>query len=99
MSHKLLNKDLYGYRFLVSFSGKYLAYNYSPPSSHSRIEGDTASNLDHQLCKIQVPQTDADCFGPAFIEVNILVSSLTFFTPCSTISWDIQSIYMVVGHM
>ncbi|KAM2656994.1 hypothetical protein EV1_012418 [Malus domestica] len=68
------------FRFLVSFSGKYLAYNYSPPSSHSRIEGDTASNLDHQLCKIQVPQTDADCFGPAFIEIEN-ESGLSNFMP------------------
>lgn len=72
MSSKLPNKDHYGDRFLVSFSGKYLAYNYYPESSPSQIEGDTATNLDHQLYKIHVPQTEANRFGPAFIEVNFL---------------------------
>ncbi|XP_024027509.1 squamosa promoter-binding-like protein 7 [Morus notabilis] len=53
-------------RFLLSFSGKYLAYDYS--SASSRFQ--TASNLDHQLYRIQVPHTEADCFGPVFIEVE-----------------------------
>ncbi|GMN46518.1 hypothetical protein TIFTF001_015683 [Ficus carica] len=57
-------------RFLLSFSGKYLAYDYSPASSRVQTEGITASNLDHQLYKIQVPHTEADCFGPLFIEVE-----------------------------
>ncbi|KAM0962828.1 squamosa promoter-binding-like protein 7 [Malus sylvestris] len=68
------------FRFLVSFSGKYLEYDYSPPSSHSQIDGDTASNLDHQFFQIQVPQTESDCFGPAFIEIEN-ESGLSNFIP------------------
>lgn len=68
------------FRFLVSFSGKYLAYNYYPESSPSQIEGDTATNLDHQLYKIRVPQTEANRFGPAFIEIEN-ESGLSNFLP------------------
>lgn len=80
---RCLIKDHYGVRFLVSFSGKYLAYNYNPESSHSQIEGDsTAGNLDHQLYKIHVPHTEANSFGPAFIEVVYWdLSSFSFCLP------------------
>ncbi|KAL6185912.1 hypothetical protein ACLB2K_042034 [Fragaria x ananassa] len=68
-------------RFLVSFSGKYLADNYDPESSHSQIERDsTAGNLDHQFYKIHVPHTEATSFGPAFIEVEN-ESGLSNFLP------------------
>ncbi|XP_050372378.1 squamosa promoter-binding-like protein 7 [Argentina anserina] len=68
-------------RFLVSFSGKYLADNYDPESSHSRIERDsTAGDSDHQLYKIHVPHTEATSFGPAFIEVEN-ESGLSNFLP------------------
>lgn len=73
MSNGLLKKDHCDDRFLLSFSGKYLAYDYSPASSRVQTEGITASNLDHQLYKIQVPHTEADCFGPLFIEVEDLL--------------------------
>lgn len=58
---------MYG-RFLVSFSEKYLANDFRV-SSCCKIEGDSSS-LDHQLLKVNVPQTNADLFGPAFIEVR-----------------------------
>lgn len=58
---------MYG-RFLVSFSEKYLADDFCISSCH-KIEGDSSS-LDHQLLKVNVPQTNADLFGPAFIEVR-----------------------------
>ncbi|PRQ39023.1 putative transcription factor SBP family [Rosa chinensis] len=68
-------------RFLVSFSGKYLADNYDLESSHTQIEGDsTAANIDHQLYKIHVPHTEATSFGPAFIEVEN-ESGLSNFLP------------------
>ncbi|XP_030507139.2 squamosa promoter-binding-like protein 7 [Cannabis sativa] len=57
-------------RFLLSFSGKYLACAYSPASSHSVTDGNTTSSFDHQLYRIQVPRTEANCFGPVFIEVE-----------------------------
>nr|GMC51132.1 squamosa promoter-binding-like protein 7 [Ipomoea batatas] len=56
------------FRFLVSFSEKYLANDFRV-SSCCKIEGDSSS-LDHQLLKVNVPQTNADLFGPAFIEVE-----------------------------
>ncbi|WCJ23596.1 squamosa promoter binding protein-like 7 [Euphorbia peplus] len=56
------------FRLLVSFSGKYLAYDYCVALPHGQAEG--CSNLDHQLCKISIPHIKPSVFGPAFIEVE-----------------------------
>ncbi|KAL5541765.1 hypothetical protein UlMin_009475 [Ulmus minor] len=57
-------------RFLLSFSGKYLECDYRPASSKFQNEEASACNFDHQLCKIHVPHTEANFFGPVFIEVE-----------------------------
>ncbi|KAL2464095.1 Squamosa promoter-binding-like protein 7 [Forsythia ovata] len=67
------------FRFLVSFAGRYLAYDICVSSVSCKSEGDSSS-LDHQLLKIHVPQTDPDIFGPAFIEVENQ-SGLSNFIP------------------
>lgn len=67
----MLDKINFCCRLLISFGGKYLPYNYHFASSHSKIEGDPLT-FEHQLCKICVPHTEPDIFGPAFIEVNML---------------------------
>ncbi|KAJ9154425.1 hypothetical protein P3X46_027759 [Hevea brasiliensis] len=56
------------FRLLVSFAGKYLAYDYCIVLPHDRTEG--CSSLDHQLCKIFIPHVEPNLFGPAFIEVE-----------------------------
>ncbi|CAA0839914.1 Squamosa promoter-binding-like protein 7 [Striga hermonthica] len=66
------------FRFLVSFAGRYLAYNICV-SSLCCVKGDSNS-FDHQLVKISVPQTDASLVGPAFIEVENQ-SGLSNFVP------------------
>ncbi|KAI3469465.1 hypothetical protein Pfo_026128 [Paulownia fortunei] len=66
------------FRFLVSFAGRYLAYNICV-SSLCCMKGDSKS-FDHQLVKISVPQTDMNLFGPAFIEVENQ-SGLSNFIP------------------
>ncbi|XAR57146.1 hypothetical protein NMG60_11025183 [Bertholletia excelsa] len=57
------------FRFLVSFAGKYLAPDRHAALPHGNIGMVTASS-DHQLLKIRIPHTEADLFGPAFIEVE-----------------------------
>ncbi|GMI69828.1 SQUAMOSA PROMOTER BINDING PROTEIN-LIKE 7, squamosa promoter binding protein-like 7 [Hibiscus trionum] len=57
------------FRFLVSFSGRYLPYDYRVASSHVHRKEDSPS-CDHRLYKICVPQTEPDLHGPAFIEVE-----------------------------
>uniref|UniRef100_A0A5B7AUV9 Putative squamosa promoter-binding-like protein 7 n=1 Tax=Davidia involucrata TaxID=16924 RepID=A0A5B7AUV9_DAVIN len=57
-------------RFLISFSGKYLAYDYCVPLPYGKTGGDTACDFDHQLYKIYIPHTEPNLFGPAFIEVE-----------------------------
>ncbi|PON80255.1 SBP-box transcription factor [Parasponia andersonii] len=57
-------------RFLLSLSGKYLAYDYNPEYTHFQTEGSTASDFDHQFYRICVPHTEPNCFGPLFIEVE-----------------------------
>ncbi|KAI8013984.1 Squamosa promoter-binding-like protein 7 [Camellia lanceoleosa] len=52
------------FRFLVSFAGKYLAYDYCVPPLCGDTEGVTAS-FNHQLLKIYIPHTEPDLFGPA----------------------------------
>uniref|UniRef100_A0A2N9ETS0 SBP-type domain-containing protein n=1 Tax=Fagus sylvatica TaxID=28930 RepID=A0A2N9ETS0_FAGSY len=68
------------FRFLVSFAGKYLAHDYCVTSLHGQNKGDTASNFNHQLYKIHVPQTEPDLCGPAFVEVEN-ESGLSNFIP------------------
>ncbi|XVF38595.1 hypothetical protein REPUB_Repub20aG0115800 [Reevesia pubescens] len=67
------------FRFLVSFAGRYLPYDYCVASSHVQSKEDSPS-CDHQLYKIYVPQTEPDLFGPAFIEVENQ-SGLSNFIP------------------
>ncbi|XP_051127988.1 squamosa promoter-binding-like protein 7 [Andrographis paniculata] len=57
------------FRFLVSFSGQYLAYDVSISSS-LRCNKSDGSCPDHQLLKITVPLADANRYGPAIIEVE-----------------------------
>ncbi|XP_065863505.1 squamosa promoter-binding-like protein 7 [Euphorbia lathyris] len=66
------------FRLLVSFSGKYLAYDYCVALPHGRTEG--CSDPDHQLCKISIPHVEPNLFGPAFIEVEN-ESGLSNFIP------------------
>ncbi|KAK3011371.1 hypothetical protein RJ639_012080 [Escallonia herrerae] len=67
-------------RFLVSFAGKYLRYEVCVPSPCNKTEEDPASSIDHQLYKIQVPHTEQNLFGPAFVEVEN-ESGLSNFVP------------------
>ncbi|KAL8515493.1 hypothetical protein ACS0TY_014251 [Phlomoides rotata] len=66
------------FRFLVSFAGRYLAYNICVSSLCCK-KGNS-NNFDHQLVKISIPQTDINIFGPAFIEVENQ-SGLSNFIP------------------
>ncbi|XP_011090876.1 squamosa promoter-binding-like protein 7 [Sesamum indicum] len=66
------------FRFLVSFAGRYLAYNICVSSPCCK-KGDS-NRFEHQLVKISVPQTDMNLLGPAFIEVENQ-SGLSNFIP------------------
>ncbi|PIN10142.1 hypothetical protein CDL12_17269 [Handroanthus impetiginosus] len=66
------------FRFLVSFAGRYLAYNICVSSLCCK-KGDS-NGFDHQLVKISIPQTDTNLFGPAFVEVENQ-SGLSNFIP------------------
>ncbi|XP_073137994.1 squamosa promoter-binding-like protein 7 [Henckelia pumila] len=66
------------FRFLMSFAGKYLAYDICVSSACCK-KGENDS-FNHQLVKIYVPQTDVDLFGPAFVEVENQ-SGLSNFIP------------------
>ncbi|KAJ1428826.1 SBP domain [Sesbania bispinosa] len=68
------------FRLLVSFSGKYLKYEYCVPSPHNRTEDNIYCSFDNQLYKICVPHTEENFFGPAFIEVEN-ESGLSNFIP------------------
>ncbi|KAL4385911.1 hypothetical protein GQ457_09G022880 [Hibiscus cannabinus] len=57
------------FRFLVSFAGRYLPYDYHVAPSPVCSKEDSPS-CDHRLYKICVPQTEPDLHGPAFIEVE-----------------------------
>lgn len=69
----LLNNNHHADRFLISFSGKYLAYDYCHESAHVQSKGGTECNFDHQLYRIHVPHTEANDFGPVFIEVGAYI--------------------------
>ncbi|CAN1284035.1 Squamosa promoter-binding-like protein 7 [Linum perenne] len=56
------------FRLLVSFDGKYLAYDYCVGLPSGGADGN--ASRDHQLCKISIPCVDPNIFGPAFIEVE-----------------------------
>ncbi|XP_012069443.1 squamosa promoter-binding-like protein 7 isoform X2 [Jatropha curcas] len=66
------------FRLLVSFAGKYLAYDYCVALPHCHTEG--CSSSDHQLCKICISHIEPNVFGPAFIEVENQ-SGLSNFIP------------------
>ncbi|XVE82016.1 hypothetical protein DITRI_Ditri15bG0113100 [Diplodiscus trichospermus] len=67
------------FRFLVSFAGRYLPYDYCVASRHVQGKEDSPG-CGHWLYKIRVPQTEPDLFGPAFIEVENQ-SGLSNFIP------------------
>ncbi|GLT42027.1 hypothetical protein SLA2020_160510 [Shorea laevis] len=67
------------FRFLISFAGKYLAYDYCVASSHVRTGGESLM-CEHQLYKIHIPHTEPDLKGPAFVEVEN-ESGLSNFIP------------------
>ncbi|XWS13986.1 hypothetical protein CRYUN_Cryun36dG0085300 [Craigia yunnanensis] len=62
------------FRFLVSFAGRYLPYDYCVASTHVQSKEDSPS-CGHRLYKIFVPQTEPDLFGPAFIEEGSKISA------------------------
>lgn len=64
------NEDGFIGRFLVSFAGKYLSYDYHVVFPRGKLGSNTAVNLDHEFCKIYIPHTEPKVFGPAFIEVG-----------------------------
>ncbi|KAK4379946.1 hypothetical protein RND71_001808 [Anisodus tanguticus] len=75
------------FRFLVSFGGRYLGNDINVTPSGCKIEGDSSS-MEHQLLKIHVPRTEADLFGPAFVEVEN-ESGLSNFIPILIAQKDI----------
>lgn len=75
------------FRFLVSFGGRYLGNDNNFMPSDCKIEGD-CSSMEHQLLKIHVPRTEADLFGPAFVEVEN-ESGLSNFIPILIAEKDI----------
>ncbi|XP_010323003.1 squamosa promoter-binding-like protein 7 isoform X2 [Solanum lycopersicum] len=75
------------FRFLVSFGGRYLGNDINVVPSDCKYEGDSSST-EHQLLKIHVPRTEADLFGPAFVEVEN-ESGLSNFIPILIAEKDI----------
>lgn len=64
------------FRFLVSFAGRYLAYDecYAIPCERTGLCNDTdeynAKQCEHQMYKIYISSTDLTLSGPAFVEVE-----------------------------
>nr|AUW52978.1 squamosa promoter binding-like protein 7 [Petunia x hybrida] len=75
------------FRFLVSFGGRYLGNDTSVTPSCCKSEGGSSS-MEHQRLKIHVPRTEADLFGPAFVEVEN-ESGLSNFIPILIADKDI----------
>ncbi|GLT59668.1 hypothetical protein SLA2020_324760 [Shorea laevis] len=67
------------FRFLISFAGRYLAYDNCVASSHVLTRGESHM-CEHQLYKIHIPHTEPDLIGPAFVEVEN-ESGLSNFIP------------------
>ncbi|PSS33929.1 Squamosa promoter-binding-like protein [Actinidia chinensis var. chinensis] len=84
------------FRFLISFAGKYLACDHCVPSLSGDAEGVTTS-FDHQLLKIDIPHTEPDLFGPAFIEVEN-ESGLSNFIPILIGNKEICSEMKIMEH-
>ncbi|XP_064956742.1 squamosa promoter-binding-like protein 9 isoform X2 [Musa acuminata AAA Group] len=63
-------------RFLVSFAGKYLELSSCLAISHRVTKPCNINDTDHicddehEMFQINIPQTDSDVFGPAFLEVE-----------------------------
>ncbi|XP_058001002.1 squamosa promoter-binding-like protein 7 isoform X2 [Hevea brasiliensis] len=83
------------FRLLVSFAGKYLAYDYCVALPHGPTEG--CSGLDHQLCKIFIPNVEPNVFGPAFIEIEN-ESGLSNFIPVLIGNEEICSEMEIIQH-
>ncbi|XAR54570.1 hypothetical protein NMG60_11029771 [Bertholletia excelsa] len=81
------------FRFLVSFAGKYLAYDFSVPP----VCGDPETSFDHQLLKINIHHTEPDLFGPAFVEVEN-ESGLSNFIPILIGSKEICTEMKIIEH-
>lgn len=64
------------FRFLISFSGKYLQYGsceaipFGNPESSFRSNGNIFHSSNHESFQVLIPSTDPRLFGPAFIEVE-----------------------------
>ncbi|KMS96168.1 hypothetical protein BVRB_001490 [Beta vulgaris subsp. vulgaris] len=58
------------FRSLISFAGKYLAHDYYVAFPRGKGGHDTATDYDHQFCRIYVPHTEPTYSGPAFVEVE-----------------------------
>ncbi|URD76401.1 Squamosa promoter-binding-like protein [Musa troglodytarum] len=62
-------------RFLVSFAGKYLELSSCLAISHGVTKPCNINDTDHicddehEMFQINIPQTDSDVFGPAFLEL------------------------------
>lgn len=71
-------QDWYLCRFLVSFAGKYLELSSCLAISHRVTKPCNINDTDHicddehEMFQINIPQTDSDVFGPAFLEVCVL---------------------------
>ncbi|KAG8636650.1 hypothetical protein MANES_15G019100v8 [Manihot esculenta] len=83
------------FRLLVSFAGKYLAYDHCVALPHGHTE--ECSRLDHQLCKIFIPNVEPNLFGPAFIEVEN-ESGLSNFVPVLIGDREICSEMKIIQH-
>ncbi|CAL9096246.1 unnamed protein product [Musa textilis] len=58
------------FRFFVSFAGKYLGLHQEEITPCEVNDMDSICHCEHQMFRINIPQTDSDIFGPAFIEVE-----------------------------
>nr|XP_009402789.1 PREDICTED: squamosa promoter-binding-like protein 9 isoform X1 [Musa acuminata subsp. malaccensis] len=58
------------FRFFVSFAGKYLGLYQEEITPCKVNDMDSLCHCEHQMFRINIPQTDSDIFGPAFIEVE-----------------------------
>lgn len=55
----------------MSFAGKYLGLYQEEITPCKVNDMDSLCHCEHQMFRINIPQTDSDIFGPAFIEVRI----------------------------
>ncbi|XP_010279431.1 PREDICTED: squamosa promoter-binding-like protein 7 [Nelumbo nucifera] len=85
------------FRFLVSFCGKYLSYDYCLAISPTQNVSDDTHSCDHQMYKIYIPHTDPKLFGPAFVEVEN-ESGISNYIPILIANREICSEMQVLQH-